>query len=220
MKKTVSIVGARPQFIKAFITIKSLNKLKSIKNFLIHTGQHFDKSMSHIFFNELKFNKNIIKIDLKNKNQRLLKMSEMISNIYFKIKKINPNLVIVYGDTDSTLAASIVAKRLNIKIMHIESGLRSNVIEMPEEQNRYIVDYLSDYLIAPTKDALRNINQYKKNKHIYNFGDVMYDSVLYYKKIIKKNSINFKKKFRLNDYIFFSIHRDSNTDIKKNKKNF
>ena len=101
MKRTVSIVGARPQFIKAFITIKSLNKLKNIKNFLIHTGQHFDKSMSQIFFNELKFNKNIIKINLKNK---ILKISEMISKIYLKIKQINPNLVIVYGDTDTTLA--------------------------------------------------------------------------------------------------------------------
>ena len=149
MKKTVSIVGARPQFIKAFITIKSLNKIKNVKNLLIHTGQHFDKSMSQIFFNELKFYKNIIKINLKNKNQRLLKISEMISEIYLKLKKINPNLVIVYGDTDTTLAASIVSKRLNIKTMHIESGLRSNVIEMPEEQNRYIADYLSDYLIAP-----------------------------------------------------------------------
>ena len=133
--------------------------------------------MSQIFFNELKFNKNIIKINLKNKNQRLLKISEMISKIYLKIKQINPNLVIVYGDTDTTLAASIVAKRLNIKIMHIEAGLRSNVLEMPEEQNRYITDYLSDYLITPTKDALKNINQFKKNKHIYNMGDVMYDSI-------------------------------------------
>ena len=91
----------------------------------------------------------------------------MISKIYLKIKQINPNLVIVYGDTDTTLAASIVAKkRLNIKIMHIEAGLRSNIMEMPEEQNRYITDYLSDYLIVPTKDALKNINQFK-NINIY-----------------------------------------------------
>ncbi len=215
MKKTVSIVGARPQFIKAFITIKSLNNIKNVKNFLIHTGQHFDKSMSQIFFKELKFNKNIIKINLRNKNDRLLKISEMFLKIYVKLKNLKPNLVIVYGDTDTTLAASLVAKRLNIKIMHVESGLRSNVIEMPEEQNRYITDYLSDYLIAPTKDSLRNLKEYKKYKKIYNFGDVMYDSVLYYKKIVNKYVIKFKKKYKLNEYIFFSIHRDANTDIKK-----
>ena len=217
MKKTVSIVGARPQFIKAFITIKSLNKIKNVKNLLIHIGQHFDKSMSQIFLNELMFYKIIIKINLKNKNQRLLKISEMISEIYLKLKKINPNSEIVYGDTDTTLAASIVSKRLNIKTMHIESGLRSNVIEMPEEQNRYIADYLSDYLIAPTINAYKNINEFKETKNIYNYGDVMYDSVKYYKKIVKQNSTKFKKKYKLKDYIFFSVHRDANTDVKKIK---
>jgi len=216
MHNIVSIVGARPQFIKAFILIRTISKIKNFKNILIHTGQHFDHSMSNIFFKELKFNKNIIKINLKYKNNRILRLSEMISSLYLKVNKIKPDLIIVYGDTDSTLAASIVSKRLNIKLMHIEAGLRSNVIDMPEEQNRFIVDYLSDFLIAPTNDALKNLKQYKK---IYNFGDVMFDSVTFYKKRINNLFLKrLKKKYGLvNQYIFFTIHRDSNTDLKKIK---
>jgi len=220
MKNIVSIVGARPQFIKAFITIHSINKVKNFKNILIHTGQHFDYSMSDIFFKELKFSQDLIKINLKYKNDRILRLSEMISKLYLKLKKIKPDLIIVYGDTDSTLAASIVSKRLDIKLMHIEAGLRSNVIDMPEEQNRFITDYLSDYLIAPTKDALENLKSYKDTKKIYNFGDVMLDSINFYKKIINSLYLkNFKKKNNLNNkYVFFSIHRDSNTEVRKIKK--
>ena len=176
MKNIVSIVGARPQFIKAFITIHSLNKVKNFKNILIHTGQHFDYSMSDIFFKELKFSQDLIKINLKYKSDRILRLSEMISKLYLKLKKIKPDLIIVYGDTDSTLAASIASKRLDIKLMHIEAGLRSNVIDMPEEQNRFITDYLSDYLIAPTKGALENLKSYKNIKKIYNFLIFVYYS--------------------------------------------
>jgi len=219
MYNIVSIVGARPQFIKAFITIRSINKVKNFKNILLHTGQHFDYSMSDIFFKELKFNKDIIKINCKNKTDRILRLSEMISKLYLRVKKIKPDLILVYGDTDSTLAASIISKRLNIKLMHIEAGLRSNVIDMPEEQNRFITDYLSDFLIAPTKDALKNLKSYRKIKKIYNLGDVMLDSIIFYKKKITTLYIKkFKKKNNLiGKYIFFSIHRDSNTNIKNIK---
>jgi len=195
MKKILSIVGARPQFIKAFITIKSLNKLKFCKNILLNTGQHFDYSMSKIFFEELKFSNSYIEIILQEKSDRIIKLSEMISKISNQIKKIKPNLIIVYGDTDTTLAASLVTKRLQIPLMHIESGLRSDVIDMPEEQNRYIADYLSNYLIAPTKFAQQNLICLRKNREIYNFGDVMFDSILFYKKKIDNKYINnFKKK--------------------------
>jgi UDP-GlcNAc3NAcA epimerase len=219
MYNIASIVGARPQFIKAFITIRSINKVKNLNNTLVHTGQHFDYSMSNIFFKELKFSQNLIKINLKYKNDRILRLSEMISKLYLKLKKIKPDLIIVYGDTDSTLAASIVSKRLDIKLMHIEAGLRSNDIDMPEEQNRFITDYLSNYLIAPTKSALENLKPYKNIKKIYNLGDVMFDSINFYKKIINNLYLKkFKKKNNLNNkYIFFSIHRDSNTGVKKVK---
>ncbi len=215
MKKTLSIVGARPQFIKAFITIKSLNKLKFCKNILLNTGQHFHYSMSKIFFKELKFSNSLIEINLKEKFDRLIKLSEMISKLSVQIKKIKPDLIIVYGDTDTTLAASIVAKRLQIGLMHIESGLRSDVIDMPEEQNRYISDYLSNYLVAPTKFAKQNLKYLKKNRKIYNFGDVMFDSVLFYKKHINKKYMEkFNKKNNLDKkYIFLSIHRDSNSNL-------
>lgn len=216
MKKILSIVGARPQFIKAFITLRSLNDLKFCKNILLNTGQHFDYSMSKIFFKELKFSNSLIEIKLKEKSDRIIKLSEMISKISKQIKKIKPNLVIIYGDTDTTLAASIVTKRLQIPLMHIESGLRSDVVDMPEEQNRYIADYLSNYLVAPTKFAKQNLSYLAQNRKIYNFGDVMFDSILFYKKKIDNKYINnFKKKNNIKQkYIFLSIHRDSNSNLK------
>ena len=219
MKKILNIVGARPQFIKAFITMKSLNHIKSTKNILLHTGQHFDYSMSKIFFKELNFQNLLIKINLKEKNDRLIRLAEIIRKLTKKVKKINPDLIIIYGDTDTTLAASIVARRLKIKLMHIEAGLRSNVLDMPEEQNRYISDYLSDYLIVPTKNALKNLN-FLKQKKIFNCGDVMFDSILFYKKLVNKEySNNFLKKYKLKkNYIFLSIHRDSNSNLKEIKK--
>ncbi len=219
MKKILSIVGARPQFIKAFVTIKSINKMKLYNNILLHTGQHFDHDMSEIFFKELKFNKNLIKISLRNQNNRILRISEMFYKINNIINKIKPNLIIIYGDTDSTLVGAIIARRLNIKLIHIEAGLRSNIIDMPEEQNRVFSDYLSDYLICPNHLALKNLknNKYKK---IYNFGDVMYDSFNFYKKYIDlKYSKNFKKKYKLpNKYIFLTMHRDSNSTKLQIKK--
>jgi UDP-GlcNAc3NAcA epimerase len=220
MKKILSIVGARPQFIKAFITIKSLNKLKFCKNILLNTGQHFDYSMSKVFFKELKFSNSLIEINLKEKTDRLIKLSEMISKLSRKIKKIKPHLVIVYGDTDTTLAASIVARRLQITLIHIESGLRSDVIDMPEEQNRYIADYLSNYLVAPTKFAKQNLKYLNKKREIYNFGDVMFDSILFYKKHITKKYIDkFNRKNKIKEkYIFLSIHRDSNSNLNLIKK--
>jgi UDP-GlcNAc3NAcA epimerase len=220
MKKILHVVGARPQFIKAFITIKSLNKLKFCKNILLNTGQHYDYSMSKVFFKELKFSNSLIEINLKEKTDRLIKLSEMISKLSRKIKKIKPHLVIVYGDTDTTLAASIVVRRLQIALMHIESGLRSDVIDMPEEQNRYISDYLSNYLVAPTKFAKQNLKYLSKKRDVYNFGDVMYDSILFYKKHIDKKYIEkFNKKNNINQkYIFLSIHRDSNSNLNLIKK--
>ena len=166
MKKILNVVGARPQFIKAFITIKSLNKLKFCKNILIHSGQHFDYSMSKIFFRELKFKNSLIEIKIKEKNNRLIRLSQMIEKLTFQIKKVNPSLVIIYGDTDTTLAAALVSRRLKINLMHIEAGLRSDVIDMPEEQNRYISDYLSDFLIAPTNIAFNNLKSLKKKKFL------------------------------------------------------
>lgn len=215
MKKTLSIVGARPQFIKAFITIKSLNTHKSLKNFLLHTGQHFDKEMSEIFFSELKFKKNLIKINLSKNIDRISRIAEMLFKIKNLVKKFSPDLIIVYGDTDSTLVGSIIARRLNIKLMHIEAGLRSNIVHMPEEQNRVYADYLSDYLICPNNESRNNLKFYT-NKKIYNYGDVMYDSFLFYKSLLNKKVLNkFKKKYDLpNKFIFFTVHRDINSNYK------
>jgi UDP-GlcNAc3NAcA epimerase len=221
MKKSiVNIIGARPQFIKASIMMSLIDQRLNIKNYLLHTGQHFDYEMSDIFFNELKINKKML-IKLKRKGStRVAVLSNMITSIYKKLNTLNPSLVIIYGDTDTTLAASIAAKRLKLKIMHIEAGLRSNQINMIEEQNRIIADHLSDYLISPTANAKKNLINENINKKIFFFGDIMLDCLKKNLLIIKKKDENlFTNKIKLpKSFVFFTLHRDinANASILKN----
>ena len=132
MKKVLHIVGARPQFIKVNVVINALkNHKRNIKNILLHTGQHYDKSMSDIFFKELKLNKPDFNIELVNKS-RISRLSEMILKIDKIIRLKKPDLILIYGDTDSTLAGAITARKKNIRLVHVEAGMRSYDIKMPE----------------------------------------------------------------------------------------
>lgn len=212
MKKILHIVGARPQFIKVNVVIKFIEKKnKKIKNFLFHTGQHYDDNMSKIFFNELKIKKPHFNLNLKKEKNRLKNIAKMILAISNVIDKLKPQMILAYGDTDSTMAAAITARKKNIKLIHIEAGMRSFDIKMPEEQNRLITDKLSDYYITVSKDSTNNLKKegVKKNQ-IFEYGDVMYDSLLYYKKKNIFKDKNSKKK----PYAFFTIHRDSNSNYK------
>ncbi len=216
MKKILHVVGARPQFIKVNLVIKSLeNKNKKINNLLLHTGQHYDKNMSQVFFKELRIKKPHFTLNLEKQKDRLKNISKMIIGISKVIEKIKPRIILIYGDTDSTLAAAVTARKKNIKLIHVEAGMRSFDITMPEEQNRLIADKLSDYFITVSKDSTRNLKKegIKSNK-IFQFGDVMHDSVLFYKKKIILNDKNLSK----NKYAFFTIHRDSNTNYNILKK--
>jgi UDP-GlcNAc3NAcA epimerase len=233
-KSIVNIAGTRPQFVKASIMMKFIDEKLKLKNYLLHTGQHFDFEMSKIFFNELKFKKkNLIKLNLKlKKKKRIDVLSNMIISIYKKLSSINPALVIIYGDTDTTLAAVIAARRLKLKIMHIEAGLRSNQINMLEEQNRVIADHLSDYLIAPTINAKKNLIKENINKNNFFFGDVMFDCFKFnLSKITDSDENLFINNFKLKkSFIFLTLHRDINSNkviltkflknIKKIKKIF
>lgn len=213
-KSIVNIAGTRPQFVKASIMMKFIDEKLTLKNYLLHTGQHFDFEMSEIFFNELKFKKkNLIKFKLK-KKRRIDVLSNMITSIYKKLSSINPALVIIYGDTDTTLAAVIAARRLKLKIMHIEAGLRSNQINMIEEQNRVIADHLSDYLIAPTVNAKKNLIKENINKNNFFFGDVMFDCFkLNLSKISDVDENLFLNNFKLTkSFVFLTLHRDINSN--------
>lgn len=210
MKKILHVVGARPQFIKVNVVIKSIQKKnKKIRNYLFHTGQHYHNAMSNIFFNELKIKKPDFILNLNQEKDRIKNVAKMILGITKVIDKLKPKLILIYGDTDSTMAAAITAKKKNIKLMHVEAGMRSFDIDMPEEQNRLIADKLSDYLITVSKNSTNNLKKegVKKNK-IFEFGDVMYDSLLLYKKKIQLKDNKLKEK----PYAFFTIHRDANVN--------
>lgn len=215
--KVITVVGARPQFIKAAPVSKELRKYFDEK--LVHTGQHYDDNMSKIFFEELgiplpEYN---LKIGSAGHGKMTGEMLQKLEEIYIKEK---PDCVLVYGDTNSTLAGALAASKLLIPVIHIEAGLRSFNKTMPEEQNRILTDHISELLLVPTKDAEKNLKNEGITKGVYNIGDVMYDAVLMFKEKSKEresllNNLNIKP----NEYILTTIHRAENTNSIDRLKN-
>ena len=208
--KIITIVGARPQFIKAAPVSKTLRT--EHEEIIIHTGQHYDANMSDIFFNELKIPRPDYNLEIGSGSHGMMtgRMLEKLEEIYLKEK---PNFVLVYGDTNSTLAGALAASKLLIPVIHIEAGLRSFNKAMPEEQNRILTDHISDLLLVPTEDAIKNLTNEGIKKGIHNVGDVMYDAVLMFKEIAKSKS-GLLKELDVNsgEYILTTIHRAENTN--------
>ncbi len=207
--KIITVVGARPQFIKASIVSAEILKHKNIEEVIIHTGQHFDEKMSKVFFDQLNIPSPKYTLNI---NQ--LSHGAMTGRMIEEIEKIllaeNPDWVIVYGDTNSTLAGALAAKKLNIRVAHIEAGLRSFNIKMPEEINRVLTDRISDILFCPTTSAIENLKREGFDTlecKIEKCGDVMYDAFLLY----KDHAIEPNIKLPLN-FCFATIHRAENTD--------
>ena len=179
-KIIMTIVGARPQFIKASVVSQELKKQTQFKEILVHTGQHYDKEMSEVFFHELKLNEPNYNLKI-NKLRHGAMTGKMLIEIEKLILKHKPNLILVYGDTNSTLAGALAAAKLNIPLAHVEAGLRSYNKKMPEEINRILTDQLSDILFAPSSSAKNNlINEGIKKNKIKISGDVMLDVVKIY----------------------------------------
>lgn len=208
--KIITIVGARPQFIKAAPVSKTLRT--EHEEIIIHTGQHYDANMSDIFFNELKIPRPDYNLEIGSGSHGMMtgRMLEKLEEIYLKEK---PDFVLVYGDTNSTLAGALAASKLLIPVIHIEAGLRSFNKAMPEEQNRILTDHISDLLLVPTEDAVKNLTNEGIKKGIHNVGDVMYDAVLMFKEIAKSKS-GLLKELDVNsgEYILTTIHRAENTN--------
>lgn len=208
--KIITIVGARPQFIKAAPVSKILRT--EHEEIIIHTGQHYDANMSDIFFNELKIPRPDYNLEIGSGSHGMMtgRMLEKLEEIYLKEK---PDFVLVYGDTNSTLAGALAASKLLIPVIHIEAGLRSFNKAMPEEQNRILTDHISDLLLVPTEDAIKNLTNEGIKKGIHNVGDVMYDAVLMFKEIAKSKS-GLLKELDVNsgEYILTTIHRAENTN--------
>jgi UDP-GlcNAc3NAcA epimerase len=219
--KILTVLGARPQFIKASsisreILIRNYNGF-DVNEVIVHTGQHFDKNMSDIFFDELQIPEPKYSLGIGGLShcQMTGKLISVLEDVYINEK---PDFVLVYGDTNSTLAGSLAAAKLTIPIIHIESGLRSFNMNMPEEVNRIITDRLSNYLFCPTKSAVQNLlnegsSIWTSNVHLV--GDVMLDVARYYENFAKKPAeVKEEKEFTL-----LTIHREENTKNIKNLQN-
>ena len=208
--KILSIIGARPQFIKEAVIQNEINKFDGIEEIVVHTGQHYDGCMSSVFFDVFKMRNPNYNLGIQGK-----KHGEMTGKMIIEIEKIilmeNPDVILLYGDTNSTLAGAIAASKLKIKIAHIEAGLRQEPKDMPEEINRVLTDRISDYLFTPSKLASGNLAKEGITKGVYFTGDVMYDLYL---KMRSKFDYSLIRKMGLkeNDYIVMTLHRDFNVD--------
>ncbi len=217
--KIVTILGARPQFIKAGIVSRLISSNAQMREVNVHTGQHYDSNMSDIFFKEMNIPKPDYYLGIGNLSHGAM-TGQMIEKIETVLQKENPDWVLVYGDTNSTLAGAIAASKMHIKIAHVEAGLRSFNMFMPEEINRILTDRVSTLLFCPTDTAVKNLlnEGFNSNKYckIIRNGDVMLDGALYYRKVAKKpGSIGLD----LKNYILCTIHRAENTDNYENLAN-
>lgn len=188
MKKIITIIGARPQFIKASTISKCIREEETLTEIIIHTGQHIDPNMSDVFFNELKIPKPSYELNTYGGHH-----GEMTGKMLIGIEKIliteKPEAVMVYGDTNSTLAGALAASKLHIPVIHIEAGLRSFNMNMPEEINRILTDNVSSILFCPTDTAVNNLRKEgfdSKSVSVKKVGDVMEDATLYFSKRAKK----------------------------------
>jgi len=231
--KIVTVVGARPQFIKASPVSRALRQ-SGHQEFMIHTGQHYDYEMSRVFFDEMKLPEPDVNLEVGS-GSHAKQTGEMLIQIENILIAEKPDWALVYGDTNSTLAGALAAVKLHIPVAHVEAGLRSFNREMPEEHNRVLTDHISDLLFCPTKTAVGNlINEGFKNiagdgnliestnsrspdsfslPLIANVGDVMYDSVLHNIKLAEKNSrVLDRLKIKPRNYVLATVHRAENTD--------
>jgi len=215
LKKIITIIKARPQFIKASSVSRAFKADHVIEEIIVHTGQHYDQNMSAVFFEEMEIPEPRYNLEVNGAGHGAMtgRMLEKIENVLIEEK---PQLVMVYGDTNSTLAGALAARKLNIPLAHVEAGLRSFKMTMPEEINRILTDRISDLLFCPTDQAVNNLNNegFKHfNCQIFQVGDVMYDSALYYgKQAEKKSDVINRLGLSHKPFVLCTIHRQENTD--------
>lgn len=226
MFRLISVIGARPQFIKAAALSRAIRNRYSdkIEDIIVHTGQHYDPGMSDVFFNEMEISKPRFSLEIgpgkhgEQTGRMLLKIEEVLM-------KEKPDAVLVYGDTNSTLAASLAASKIHIPVIHVEAGLRSFNKSMPEELNRILSDHVSTLLFAPTQTAVDNLKAEgitstgdsrkagKDSPLVFHCGDVMYDNHVYYS-AISSDKTDIIKRYDLTagGFHLLTVHRDTNTD--------
>lgn len=211
--KILTVVGARPQFIKAATVSRIIRKTSRVTEILVHTGQHYDRNMSAVFFNELEIPRADVFLGIGSASHGQ-QTGRMLQALEIVIQQHLPDWVLIYGDTNSTLAGALAASKLRIPIAHVEAGLRSFNRAMPEETNRVVSDHVADLLFTPTKTASENLRcEGIPAKRIAKVGDVMYDAALLYGTIAEKRSnILEKLKLKPREYVLATVHRAENTD--------
>ena len=215
MKKIVTVLGARPQFIKAAVLNRIIQKRGEIQEVIVHTGQHFDENMSEIFFRELGIPPAAYNLDV-NKVGHGAMTGKMMERLEPVLERENPDMVLVYGDTNSTLAGALVARKMGIPVAHVEAGLRSGNMEMPEEINRIVTDRISNILFCPTEQAIKNLESEGFGAfdiRVVQSGDIMKDSVAFLKN--KMGSMqDLRESYGLQGerFVLATIHRQENTD--------
>lgn len=213
MKKILTIIGARPQIIKAAAISRAIRHSFSsqLEEYILHTGQHYDDAMSSIFFTELEVPLPHINLGVGSGSHGW-QTARMLEGIEHELTQEHYEGVLVYGDTNSTLAGALAASKLHIPVFHVEAGLRSFNMAMPEEQNRVVTDHLSTRLYAPTQTAVVNLTHEGLSNQTFLSGDIMLDNTLYYLPRAAQNDILQRNGLTQGNYILTTLHRDFNTD--------
>lgn len=214
MKKILTILGARPQFIKAAAVSRAFAQ-SGLKEVIVHTGQHFDKNMSDIFFEQMEIPRPDFMLNINSLGHGAM-TGRMLEEIEKVLVQEKPDALMVYGDTNSTIAGALAAKKLQVRVVHIEAGLRSFNMAMPEEVNRILTDRISDFLFCPTDTAIDNLHREGYQNipcHIENVGDVMYDAALFYsQKAETLAEVYPSLGLNTGEYVLCTVHRQENTD--------
>ncbi len=208
--KLLSVIGARPQFIKEAVIQKKLRDHSHVIQTVVHTGQHYDQNMSGVFFDTLNMQKPEYNLGIRASRHGEM-TGKMIVELENIMKSEKPDVVLLYGDTNSTLAGAIAASKLKLRVAHVEAGLRQKPKDIPEEINRVLTDRISDFLFAPSKLAVQNLKGEGITDGVHFTGDVMYDLFL---KMRPKFDYSLVEKLKLkpNEYIMATLHRDFNVD--------
>lgn len=210
--KILTVVGARPQFIKACMLSRAIKLNSKMEEVIVHTGQHYDDNMSTVFFQQLNLPKPDYYLGVGSGSHGK-QTAKMLVELEKVMVSVHPDVVLVYGDTNSTLAGSLTAAKLHIPVAHVESGLRSFNKKMPEEINRTVTDHLSDWLFCPSQAAVENLTREGIVNGVYLTGDIMYDSVLYFQDhALQQSTILKDLSLSQKSYHLATIHRAENTD--------
>lgn len=217
MIKVLSVVGARPQFIKEAVITKAFRE-KGIQEVLIHTGQHYDANMSDLFFSDLQIKKPDYNLGIGSGSHAYQTGTGMMK-IEEIVLKEKPDVLLVHGDTNATIAGALVGAKLKVPVAHVEAGLRQTPKDMPEEINRVVTDHVSRYLFCPTELAVKNLKGEGLTTGVFFTGDVMYDLFLSVRKEVSIEETCLRYFVRETEFFFATLHRDFNTDHPERLKN-